>query len=482
MHSYMNKLIVTKVLILLVCAPLFCQKIPITTSSREALKEYKTGFAFEDNGDLAAAADHYRKATEFDTTFALGHMALAMVQTNSVDRRKYMAKAMRHLSKVSEGEQLWIKGRNTFYGTGVGREELGYFEELVKKYPNDEIAQYLFGYMNHHHGRKNFEKAIECMENALKINPNYVTPYNDLGYAYMEIRDFKNAERIFKKYVELVPNTAAALDSYSDMFLRSGQFEKSIENYDKVIKLDPTYPWAYFGKAANLNFLNRHAEARELLTPLLNFKLGERDTYHVWIAIECSYLDEGKHQLAIDFLKDQLESGKDKHTFVHKYVLQTHIISLCFEYGKAKEGLAAYEQLNSFVQTESQSEETKKRTASLSTYYQAHSLFINHKLEDAENQLSIYDKQGERQGANSKQLLAEIRMVQKRWNDALTLIEQTDIDNPYNQFLKAQCLQSMGKISEAKELYRTIAERNETQSVDYHMVRSRAVKALTKIK
>ena len=43
-------------------------------------------------------------------------------------RREEVATAMRHLDKVSEGEQLWIKARNDFYGTGDDSQELPFLK------------------------------------------------------------------------------------------------------------------------------------------------------------------------------------------------------------------------------------------------------------------------------------------------------------------------------------------------------------------
>ena len=42
---------------------------------------------------------------------------------------------------------------------------------------------------------------------AIEINPEYLIPYNELAYAYMEIEDYENAIETAKKYTELLPNS-----------------------------------------------------------------------------------------------------------------------------------------------------------------------------------------------------------------------------------------------------------------------------------
>ncbi len=478
----MKRLFVT-ILLLMIAGLLYSQKIPITTSSTNALQEYKLGFALEDKGELTEAGVHYANAIKHDSTFALAHLALGMVQTNSADRRKHIANAIRHKSKASEGEQLWIMGRDAVYGTGKESEEFGYFDKLAEKYPNDEIALYLLGYMHHHHGRKNFEKAAEYGEASLRINPNYITPHNDLGYAYLEMRDFTNAERVFKRYTELLPNAAAPLDSYADMLLRSGRFRESLDKYDRVIALDPEYPWAYFGKAGNLNFLKQHAKARDVVRPLMDKKLGERDTYHVWIAMECSFLDEGKPEEAINFLSNHYTTNVTTLTFVQKYVLLTHVVRLCFEFDQEKTGLEWYKKLNEFVQRESQSETTKKSVADLHEFYMTQASYDkSSRASEAIAGLNRYAEKRGRKDDNYYYWYALVLLNDKKPTEALEMINQTDQTNPYNQYLKARCLQASKMTSEAKQIYLELTTRNETQSVDYHLVRRKAFENLDKLK
>lgn len=460
----------------------YSQKIPITTHSSKALEEYKLGFALEDRGQVAEAGIHYANAIKQDSSFALAHLALGMVQTNSTARRKHIASAIRHKNKVSAGEQLMIVGRDAVYGTGNENDEFPSFERLAAMHPEDEVAQYLLGYMHHHHGRKNFTRAIEHLEAAIRINPNYITPYNDLGYTYLEVRDFENAERIFKKYVELLPNVAAPLDGYADMLLRSGRYAESLKQYEVVIALDPSYPWAYFGKAGNLNFLNQHQQAREVLKPLLKMDFGERDTYHVWIAFECSFLDEGEPELAIDFLTKLYTEQLGKITFVQKYVLLTHIVRLCFEFDQEELGMKWYHSLNEFVQKESTSESTKKSVANLFHYYKARMEYNKSgKMKTGIEWLDGFAEAGAGKNDNYNYFLSLMLLNEKKPKEAIDVIELADQDNPFNQYLKARCLSAADQVGKAKELYEGIIKRNETQSVDYHLVRNKAIKELEKL-
>lgn len=454
------------------------QRIPLSTSSLAAKEYYQRGFRHEDYGDLSLAAEQYKKAVEADTAFALGYLALAMVQGESSERRKYVEKAMQFIENVSEGERQWILGRNAFYGTGKDAEEFPAFEKLVQVHPEDPVAQYLYGYMLHHHGRKNYPKAIEHLEKAIRLDPKYITPYNDLAYAYMENNDFRNAERILLLNIQLQPDKVNPYDSYAEMLMRTGRYSESLDYYDKVLKMDPAYPWATFGKASNLNFLGRHAEARHIIKPLLNLKLTERETWHVMQAIECSYVDEGKPDSAIMTLMDHAELAKQKNYFTQQYIAYRNSTRIYFEYNQPDKGWEQYKKLNELVQNGSRSEDAKKQTENLGRYYQAYYFFLQGKMTEAITELEEYSKLRGRLDDAGKILKAKIFINDKRSPEAIELLRQCDQDNPYTQYWLAEACNANGNKAGATKLYKAVVTKNMMQDLEYHLVRQKALQKL----
>ena len=469
--------------ILCLCIPLttISQKnIPVTTTSSEALGLFTKGFQYEDKGELDSAREYYKRAVEKDTSFALAYMALALLQNEFAERKKFMAKSFSLVNKVSEGEKLWISGRNAFYGDGKREEEFSFFEKLAALYPEDAVAQYLFGYMNHHHGRNNTKKAIEHLETSIKIDPAFITAYNDLGVAYTEAKDFKNAERIFLKYIDLQPNKAKPVEQYAELLMRMGQYERSIAMYKKALLLDPSYPWTYFGMAADFNFLGKYQDARRILPQVSHLKLTERETYHIMHAYACSYVDEGKIDSAILSLREHEKIGKDKNFFTQRYLALNNIVRLYFETGNAAKGMEAYTHFNNMIQTETKNNDLKKQVSEQALFYKAYAMYINGENREALEKLAEYDTLKKTTDQQSRLLKAKIMIKLNKPDEAITLLGQRATDNPYAQFWLATAYKLNGDMTKAHDIYKNIAARNEMQELDYHLVRKKAISELSK--
>ena len=453
-------------------------RIPITSTNKQAIQYYESGFMAADRGDLKEAENFYKQAIQKDTSFAIAYMQLALLQAQYSNRSAFMAKAMQHVHNISEGEKLWILGRNSFYGNGKREEEFGYFEKLVGLYPKDPVAQYLFGYMNHHHGRKNFTKAIEHLEASVKLNPNFITALDDLAVAYMEVRDFQNAERILLKEISLLPNKVKPKDSYAELLLRSGKYERAIKAYKEALAIDPVYSWSVFGLAASLNFSGKHLEARHSLSALSSIALTERETYHLMYAYEMSYLDEGKFDSVIFVLKQHEKWAKEKNLFTPRYLALSHTTRIFFEYEDTLNGMKAFEELNHVIQNESQNQELKKQANSLRKYYASYTFFIGGQLDKAKKSLEEFNQERGRIDDQSRLLQARIHLKTGDVSKAEELIRQCDPENPYVQYWMGQVLLRSNKKEDALKLFQRIAERNEMQELDYHLVRKKAIAAL----
>ena len=85
------------------------QKIPITTKSEEARREYLAGRTLVENLRNTDSINHFRKAVALDPTFALAHLALSNAAPTATEFQSERALAVKYLDKSSEGEQLLIQ-------------------------------------------------------------------------------------------------------------------------------------------------------------------------------------------------------------------------------------------------------------------------------------------------------------------------------------------------------------------------------------
>ncbi|MFV0571120.1 MAG: tetratricopeptide repeat protein [Xanthomarina gelatinilytica] len=459
---------------------IYAQKIPVTTKSKDALEFYEKGWEFEDKLKLDLAEQMYNNAINKDSTFALAYLRLAMLKDNYEIRRKQLKNAERFIENTSEGEQLWIRGRIDFYGQGYdGSNEYGYFKKLAELYPNDEMANYLFAFVNLHHGVLKPDLAIRHFEKAIKINPNFIRPYNDLIYTYLEKQDFKNAKRVSRSYIDILPNSVNPLDTYAEIFMRSGEYKKSIKAYKEVLKIDPKFPWALMGISANMNFLGKHSNGRTYIEKINEDKLSDYEYRHKWRAKVTSYLDESDIDMAIDVLEEQKQESISKRNkrepSFHIYFSYLRKTRLYFESNQPKQGLSEYENWVKYINGSDRSERIKMRIKNLKLYYLAYDAYLDNKFQDAKSYLTDYTKTNDGENDSSKVLLSKILIAEGKTEQAIEKLNETNLNNPYNQYWIMIAYSKTGDRKSVKKYKNKILQLNERNNIDLSLIRKKVL-------
>ncbi len=144
-------------------------------------------------------------------------------------------------------------------------------------YPEDMRAWYFLAEMNENKGR--LKEALECYEKLLSIEPHILEVRRDyhqllllntftdqgvdalagmyrdlkkshpseinegtlniLGYRLLGNNKIQEAIQIFKLNVEIHPNYANGYDSLGEAYMKAGENELAIQNYQKSLELDP---------------------------------------------------------------------------------------------------------------------------------------------------------------------------------------------------------------------------------------------------
>lgn len=86
--------------------------------------------------------------------------------------------------------------------------------------------------------KNNFAKWTMTYMSEKKIIPP-VSILNSLGYGLIEQQNLPEALAIFKLNTELFPNDANTYDSLAEAYMKAGDKELAIANYEKTLKLDP---------------------------------------------------------------------------------------------------------------------------------------------------------------------------------------------------------------------------------------------------
>src|SRR5215472_15192940 len=213
-------------------------KIPITTASDDARKEFLQGRDLNEKLLIQDSIAHYDKAISLDPNFAMAELNRSAVSPTGKEFFDHLQKAVSLSDKASNGEKVLILGTEAGVNGNPAKQK-EYLDQLIAAFPNDERANFALG--GYYFGQQDFPQAITYYKKATEIEPKFSSAFNLLGYAYRQNADYPNSEGAFKKYIELIPNDPNPYDSYAELLLREGKFDESIAQYRKALSIDPHF-------------------------------------------------------------------------------------------------------------------------------------------------------------------------------------------------------------------------------------------------
>src|ERR1051325_3756008 len=116
-------------------------KIPVTSSSEEAKKEYLMGRDLAEKLLIQDSIQHYDKAIELDSSFALAELNRANSSPTAREFFEHLNKAVSLADKASAGERLLILVHN-FYKQAGGEDVVFRSEGLLLRQHGHEVIEY----------------------------------------------------------------------------------------------------------------------------------------------------------------------------------------------------------------------------------------------------------------------------------------------------------------------------------------------------
>ena len=449
-------------------------KIPITTSSQEALDNYLKGRDLFEKLQVQESMQYFKTAIAADPDFAVAYLNLSFTVPSAKEFFENLNEAVSLSDKASEGERIWIKGVEAGVN-GFPIKQRDSYEILVKKYPNDERAHNLLG--NNYFGQQEWAEAINEFTIATTINPDFSQPYNQLGYAYRFLEQYDEAEKAFQKYIKLIPNDPNPYDSYAELLMKIGKFEESIKYYKKALAFNPNFVASHIGIATNLNFLEKHEEARAQLKKLEEIARNDGERRAAYFTMAVSYVDEGNTQKALQALNQQYESNK-KITDSTAMAENLNIMGLVLlESGKYDEAVQNFYKALEIVKQSDRSEEVKDNFNRGYLYNTAYVALKQADFKKAKTNAEEYAKQAmDINNPNlirvSHQLKGMIALEEKEYDTAINKLKQANQQNPYNLYRIALAYNGQGDKENADMYFKKAANFNGFNNINYAFVRN----------
>lgn len=107
----------------------------------------------------------------------------------------------------------------------------------------------------------NFKEAILFYEKVIKFNPNHTNALFNLGVAFYQLRDLTKAKEFFIKATEVQPNYALAFINLANIYVELKEYENSVSNYQKSIEINPKIVAAHNNLGLVFRILNDYDNA-----------------------------------------------------------------------------------------------------------------------------------------------------------------------------------------------------------------------------
>ncbi len=454
-------------------------KIPVTTSSEEARKEFLQGRDLNEKLLVQDSIQHFDKAISLDANFALAELNRANVSPTGKEFFDHLKKAVALADKASNGEKLLILG-NEAGANGNAAKQKELLEQLVAAYPNDERAHFNLG--GYYFGQQDMSQAIEHYKKATELAPTYSGAFNILGYAYRQNADYANAEQAFKKYIELIPNDPNPYDSYAELLLKMGRFDESITQYRKALAIDPNFINSHQGIAAALMYQGKPDQAAAELQKITDKARSDAERRTALFGLTVVDVDSGKMDAALAEMDKQYALGEKTNDVPAMTGDLQFKGNIMLEMGKPDEAKALFERGLKMTEESNLSQEIKDNAKLFHHYNLARVALGKKDMTTAKIEADAFNTGTESlknpfQTKQAHELLGMIALERKDYDAALAELQQSNQQNPYDLYRLCQAYQGKGDKAKAKEFCTKAAAFNSLPQLNLAFIRTKAAKA-----
>jgi tetratricopeptide (TPR) repeat protein len=452
-------------------------KIPITTSSPEALQLFMQGRGLAESMQMQESRNYFEQAVQKDPNFALAYLYLAQAQSSAKGFMENLNKAVALVDKVSPAEKNWIMGQLAG-ANGLPMKQKEHWSKLVADYPGDEQAHGLMGL--HYFGQQQWEQSVAEFNKAVALAPKYAQAYNQLGYAYRFLGKNAEAEKAFQQYIELIPNDPNPYDSYAELLMKMGRFDESIVQYRKALEQNPNFVSAQVGIALNLTLKGDHSGAQVQLQKLYDNARNDGERRTALFNMAVTYIDAGDLDEALKKVNEEFVIASKINDTANMANDAATMGMILLEMGKPDAAQAKFDEAINLIKASNLSAEMKEGNQRQYLYNAATVALEKGDLKAAHAKWEEFSRSAAAinsptQIAQGHQLAGMIALKEKNFQKAIEELRLADTDfNPYNFYRMALAYQALGDNAKAKECFSKAAHFNGLDGLTYAFIRTKA--------
>jgi tetratricopeptide (TPR) repeat protein len=240
-----------------------------TTASLDALRAWTEGNQYWNTRRFSEAADRYRQALGFDSSFAMAHEGLGRFFALNAQRDSseyHFARALSRLDRVTERERLLI--RAAFEGArGDWDASIRVQETYVDRYPDDPGERFNLGTAYMRAGR--YPDAVRTLREVLQTDSTHVAANINLATTYSSMGASAEALRYYRRAFALRPDYRLSGNlnhEFGFNFVQLGELDSAAATFTAMLDQSPEQQAFGHRSLALLSmYEGRYAEARSHL-------------------------------------------------------------------------------------------------------------------------------------------------------------------------------------------------------------------------
>jgi len=293
---------------------------------KDYLRQYEIAEKLVSEGRYEDAIEHYQTAIEMNPEFRDAYISLANLYMKMGKVRRVKAVVRRMLHTIEDEETLYLSSV-LLYQIGDFKGSKKLIEKAMKE---NNTPDYWIVLGNVYFGMEEYDKAEECYNEALRIDPMNEEAWNNKGFLYFTQSKFDMALNCYEKAIEINPSYRQAWYNKGYTYHAMGNLSKAIYNYWMALRIDSQDEVAWNNMGNALYNLGKYMES----IPYFMKSVKINPNYEIaWNNIGNALDRMGMHEFSIPFHEKALSINPK---FDYAWHAKGH--ALC-ELGKYEESL-----------------------------------------------------------------------------------------------------------------------------------------------
>jgi len=114
-----------------------------------------------------------------------------------------------------------------------------------------------------------YEKALKYLKRFIDENKESIWAFMNLALCYTKFKRFDEAEKTYLEGVKIDENNIAIREALTNFYLDQGKYDKAIEQFDKLISLEPLSERFYLGLGSTYEKINELEKVKNVYSKLV---------------------------------------------------------------------------------------------------------------------------------------------------------------------------------------------------------------------